>query len=122
MKVKNSQIIETTQAINSISSLQKSPLAIFALAKNHNKLRKLCEDFDEAKKKLWEVHFGDDLNIKNDDTRLKKYSRAEQELLKIEVDFKPFFFSIKDLDIESNNLSPASLSLIGWLIKDFDKE
>lgn len=121
MKVKNSQILETITAINSIGDLKQAPKAVFALAKNLNKLKRAGEVIDEAKKTLWKQHFGQDTEVKKTDARLPKFNDELQKVLETEVDFSPHSIKLDELNLEVNSIIPSALSLVSWLIEDFDK-
>lgn len=122
MKIKNSKIIDSINAINNIGILTKAPKALFALSKNLNKLNILLNDIDEPKKKLWITNFGNEIEVQKEHKNYNKYNKEYQEILDIEIDFDPFKFKKNDINLETNSLSPYILSSISWLIEDFDDD
>lgn len=126
MKITNKCLIETTNAISLIGELKNSPKAIFALAKNLNRLKALVEDVEETRKKLYKENFGEIVFESEKDTKNHKnfgvFEKQYNEILNLEIEYTPFVFNIKDLNLEVNSVQPIVLSTISWLISDFNKE
>ena len=122
MKIKNSLIINTIKAINSIENLRGSPKSVFALSKNLNKLKKLNDDIESARKDIWKDNFGDTQEVEKNHANFAKFEKEFGDVLNIEVEYTPHQFLIADLDLNLNAISPYVLESISWLIKDFDDD
>lgn len=119
MKISNRKVIETVNAIQGIGSLSKAPRAVFALAKNLNKLKVLKLDVDESQRTIFKDVFGDVPNVKDTDPKMPQFQKEWEKILNIEVEFEPHKFSSEDLNLDLNSMTSENLQLIGWLLTDF---
>lgn len=121
MKVSNNTLRVTKAAIELVGDLQKAPKAAFALAKNHRRIVSELTEYESERKKLIKQHFGDAEKVDDKHPNWQAFHRDCATVLDIEVDFEPHKFSEDDLNLEQNEIKPAILSELLWLIEDAPK-
>lgn len=119
MTLTNQKVTDLKAAIESIPPLNKAPKALFALAKNLNRLNSLDRDRSDARQKLFHSVFGADVvKVANDDVRIPEFEKQYAAVLAVEVDFVPHQITTADLNVEVNVLSPKQIADLGPILSD----
>lgn len=118
MKCKNRVLANTKLAIDQIKPLSKAPKALFALAKNHRRIVSALEAVEESRKTIYKQHFEDAAEVNGKHPNWSAFSKDYDQILDTEVDFEPHKFSEGELNLELNEIAPAVLSEILWLLNE----
>ena len=121
MLLTNKQIIETTQALFMLDQMNCSSKVSHILANNYLKLKKITEEIDEYRVKLWRENFGKESKINEDHVNVQKYNDTYIAKLNEEVNVDLTSIKIKDLNLDKNTIKPIVLATISCFITDFNK-
>ncbi len=109
-------------SINNISLIQdlvSARKAVFALARNLDRLEIEVKSLKEERKKIWTKIFGDVLEAPNTDKRVVEFNAEMESVLETEVDVNILTFKFGDLNLDNNKIAPRTLKNISFMISDF---
>lgn len=126
MKLTNAQVLDSAEALKSLSSCKMNAKTAYVIAKSVRKINELVGDIQKVLEKLWDKH-GDHtadgkLNIVDGKLTFSEQKRAELynaeyiELLAVSNDIE----GLKPLKLEelTSDIEPSVLVPLDWLITE----
>jgi len=119
MKLTNSQIIQAVSTLKTLPTLKGAPRGVHALAKSKNRLDAEFDHIQEAAKAAFKDAFGDLVEVPANHTGMKSYQDAIKSIDNTETEVDVHQCSLADLALDKNDISPAQLASISFVISDF---
>lgn len=119
MKIKNSQIVNAVTVLRQLPTLKQAPKGVHALAKSKNVLEADMEPIQTAGKAAFKDSFGELKEVPANHENAQKFQDAMKAIDDTEVEVTVHQCLLADLNLDKNDISPAQLAAISFIISDF---
>lgn len=117
-KLKNSLLVEYNAVLKSFPPLKKSTKPTHALGRTLKKLREPADQYEEDRRKLFALHFGEAAGeVGPKHPKWVEFQQAMRELNNTIIPVEYMKFDLGDLS-EENELSPAQFEALLWITED----
>lgn len=120
MKLKNSTIVQAILTLRNLPTLKQSPKGVHALARSKVRLDAELAVIEETSKAAFKDAFGEDAKeVQQNHPGVPGWQAAQKRIDDTEVEVDVHQCTLADLNLDKNDLSPAQLGSIAFIISDF---